>query len=108
MFLFTDNSDEYFQWYANRTDGHSFDANAPTVGIAFYKSYYPLNMEPVENLLKGLKQGVSMWSHAMVPLTSPIDGFLNHSADTKVDVVISFLYRGNHFDIDELNASYQW
>ena len=55
MFLFTDNSDEYFQWYANRTDGHSFDANAPTVGIAFYKSYYPLNMEPVDKLIEGFE-----------------------------------------------------
>ncbi|WP_300979900.1 cobaltochelatase subunit CobN [Methanomethylovorans sp.] len=104
MFLFTDNSDEYFQWYANRTDGHSFDANAPTVGIAFYKSYYPLNMEPVEKLIEGFEaRGINVVA-CYGSSTSPIDGFLNHSADTKVDVVISFLYRGNHFDIDELNV----
>ena len=104
MDLFTDDSDEYFQWYVNRTDGHSFDANAPTVGIAFYKSYYPLDMEPVNKLIEGFEaKGVNVVA-CYGSSTYPIDDFLDHSADTKVDVVISFLYRGNYFDIGKLNV----
>ena len=104
MDLFTNSSSAYFQWYANRTEGHSFDANAPTVGIAFYKSYYPLDMEPLDKLIKGFEaRGVNVVA-CYGSSTAPMDDFLNHSTDTKVDVVISFLYRGNYFDIDRLNV----
>lgn len=104
MDLFTNSSSAYFQWYANRTEGHSFDANAPTVGIAFYKSYYPLDMEPLDKLIEGFEaRGVNVVA-CYGSSTAPMDDFLNHSTDTKVDVVISFLYRGNYFDIDRLNV----
>ncbi len=104
MNLFTNSSSEYFQWYVNRTDGHRFDSAAPTVGIAFYKSYYPLDMEPVDTLIKGFEARGANVVACYGSSTDPMDDFLNHSADTKVDVVISFLYRGNYFDIDKLNV----
>lgn len=103
MDLFTNSSSAYFQWYANRTDGHSFDADAPTVGIAFYKSYYPLDMEPVDTLIEAFEARDVNVVACYGSSSNPMDDFLNHSAATKVDVVISFLYRGNYFDIGKLN-----
>ncbi len=104
MNLFTNSSSEYFQWYANRTDGHRFDSAAPTVGIAFYKSYYPLDMEPVNTLIEGFEARGANVVACYGSSTDPMDDFLNHSTDTKVDVVISFLYRSNYFDIEKLNV----
>ncbi len=102
--LLTNDAEEYFQWYSGRTDGHSFDPNAPTVGIAFYKSYYPLDMEPIDTLIKGFEdKGVNVVA-CYGSSTDPIDSFFNNSDETKVDVIVSFLYRGSYFDIEELNV----
>jgi len=35
-----DTMDEYLDWYAARTDGHAYDAQAPSVGISSYIVYY--------------------------------------------------------------------
>ncbi|MDY0386855.1 MAG: carboxypeptidase regulatory-like domain-containing protein [Methanolobus sp.] len=102
--FFTDNATEYFQWYANRADGHVFDEDAPTIGITFYKSYYPLNMNPLDALVQGFEEkGVNVVA-CYGTASDPIDIYLNHDENTKVDAVISFNYRGNYFDISELDV----
>ncbi|WP_406661023.1 cobaltochelatase subunit CobN [Methanolobus sp. ZRKC3] len=102
--FFTDNATEYFQWYSSRTNGHTFDENAPTVGISFYKSYYPLDMEPLDVLIQGFEErGVNVVA-CYGASTDHIDMYLNNSENTKVDAVISFNYRGNYFDVSGLGV----
>ncbi|MEZ5335467.1 MAG: cobaltochelatase subunit CobN [Methanolobus sp.] len=101
---FTGDADEYFSWYASRTDGHAFDASAPTVGITYYKSYYPDDMDPIDKLIENFESNgvnvVTCYGNA----NNYLDGYLNHSSETKVDVVVSFHYRGNYFDLEELDV----
>jgi len=102
--FFTNNATEYFQWYSSRTDGHKFDENAPTVGISFYKSYYPLDMQPIDVLIQGFEdRGVNVVT-CYGASSDPIDAYMNNSKSTKVDAVISFNYRGNYFDVSGLGV----
>ena len=102
--LFTGDAKEYFEWYANRTDGHAFDENAPTVGITFYKSYYPNDMGPVDKLIEGFEEkGVNVIA-CYGNADNYLDNYLNHSSQTKVEAVVSFHYRGNYFDIEKLGV----
>jgi cobaltochelatase CobN len=101
---FTADTQEYFDWYANRTDGHAFDENAPTVGITFYKSYYPDDMEPVDKLIEGFEaKGVNVIA-CYGNADHSLDEYLNYSSQTKVNVVVSYLFRGNYFDIEGLGV----
>ncbi|MDW7731774.1 MAG: cobaltochelatase subunit CobN [Methanolobus sp.] len=101
-YLVTD-VEEYFEWYTNRTDGHVFDENAPTIGITFYSSYLD-GMDPVNKLIEGFEnRGVNVIA-CYGDANNHVNGYLNYSAETKVDAVVSFLYRGNHFDIEELGV----
>jgi cobaltochelatase CobN len=102
-YLVTD-ADEYFSWYSNRTDGHAFDPDAPTVGITFYGSYYLDDMDPIDKLIEGFEEkGVNVIS-CYGDSSHPLDSYLNHSTETKVDAVVSFHYRGNYFDLEELGV----
>jgi len=102
--FFTADAGEYFAWYSNRTDGHSFDENAPTVGIAFYTSYYPNEMDPIDKLIAGFEsRGVNVIA-CYGDADNQLDDFLNYNNETKVDAVISFLYRGTYFDLEELGV----
>ncbi|WP_260398738.1 cobaltochelatase subunit CobN, partial [Methanococcus maripaludis] len=102
--FFTADAGEYFSWYSNRTDGHSFDENAPTVGIAFYTSYYPNEMDPIDKLIAGFEsRGVNVIA-CYGDADNQLDDFLNYNNETKVDAVISFLYRGTYFDLEELGV----
>ncbi|WP_321430821.1 cobaltochelatase subunit CobN [uncultured Methanolobus sp.] len=101
---FTNDADEYFNWYANRTDGHAFDENAATVGITFYKSYYPDDMDPIDKLIEGFESNCLNTVACYGGPSYYLEDYLNHSAETKVDVVVSFHYRGNYFDIEALDV----
>jgi cobaltochelatase CobN len=102
--FFTGDAGEYFVWYSNRTDGHSFDENAPTVGIAFYTSYYPNEMDPIDKLIAGFEsKGVNVIA-CYGDADNQLDGFFNYNNNTKVDAVISFLYRGTYFNMEELGV----
>uniref|UniRef100_A9A8A0 Cobaltochelatase n=1 Tax=Methanococcus maripaludis (strain C6 / ATCC BAA-1332) TaxID=444158 RepID=A9A8A0_METM6 len=102
--FFTGDAEEYFTWYSNRTDGHAFDENAPTVGITFYTSYYPDDMDPINKLIAGFEsRGINVIAcHG--DADNQLDDFLNYNNETKVDAVISFMYRGNYFDLAELGV----
>ena len=101
---FTNDADEYFSWYSNRTDGHAFDENAATVGITFYQSYYPDDMDPIDKLIEGFESNGLNTVACYGGPSYYLDDYLNHSAETKVDVVVSFHYRGNYFDIEALGV----
>ncbi|SFM94279.1 cobaltochelatase subunit CobN, partial [Methanolobus profundi] len=97
-------AEEYFSWYSNRTDGHAFDENMPTVGITFYSSYYLINIDPIDKLIESFEdKGVNVIA-CFGDTDVPIDQYLNHSEATKVDVVVSFHYRGSYFDLEELDV----
>ncbi|MBA2864377.1 cobaltochelatase CobN [Methanococcus maripaludis] len=102
--FFTGDAGEYFAWYSNRTEGHAFDENAPTVGITFYTSYYPNEMDPIDKLIAGFEsRGVNVIA-CYGDADNQLDDYLNYNNETKVDAVISFLYRGTYFDSDELGV----
>jgi cobaltochelatase CobN len=97
-------ADEYFDWYANRTDGHAFDENASTIGITFYSSYYPDDMDAIDKLIEGFEEnGVNVIA-CYGDTSNYLDPYLNHTDKTKVDTVVSFHYRGNYFNIEELGV----
>ncbi|MDG6243562.1 MAG: cobaltochelatase subunit CobN [Methanolobus sp.] len=101
---FTGDAQEYFEWYAAKTEGHVFDENAPTVGITFYKSYYPDDMDPIDKLIAGFEEkGVNVIA-CYGNADNYLDGYFNYSTHTKVDAVVSFHYRGNYFDIEGLGV----
>ncbi|WP_342304510.1 cobaltochelatase subunit CobN [Methanolobus sp. ZRKC5] len=97
-------ADEYFGWYANRTDGHAFDENAPTIGITFYGSYYLDDMEPIDKIIEGFESRGANVIACYGKSGYYLEPYLNHSSQTKVDAVVSFHYRGNYFDLDELGV----
>ncbi|TGC11369.1 cobaltochelatase subunit CobN [Methanolobus halotolerans] len=101
---FTNSADEYFEWYAGRTNGHAFDENAATVGITFYRSYYPDDMDPIDRLIEGFEEKgvnvVACYGNA----DNYMDSYLNHSNRTKVNTVVSLHYRGNYFQTEELGV----
>uniref|UniRef100_A6VJF0 Cobaltochelatase n=3 Tax=Methanococcus maripaludis TaxID=39152 RepID=A6VJF0_METM7 len=102
--FFTGDAGEYFAWYSNRTEGHAFDEDAPTVGIVFYTSYYPNEMDPIDKLIAGFElRGVNVIA-CYGDADNQLDYYLNYNNETKVDAVISFLYRGTYFDLEELGV----
>ena len=101
---FTGDAADYFDWYTTRTDGHAFDENAPTIGITFYSSYYPDDMDPIDKLIEGFEDKGSNVIACYGKSGYYVDSYLNHSSETKVDAVVSFHYRGNYFDLDELGV----
>jgi cobaltochelatase CobN len=101
---FTNDADEYFSWYTNQSEGHAFDITAPTVGITFYGSYYPDDMDPIDKLIEGFEDKGANVIACYGNSANNIDDYFNHSTETKVDTVVSFNYRGNYFDLEELGV----
>ncbi|WP_340820680.1 cobaltochelatase subunit CobN [Methanolobus sp. WCC4] len=95
---------EYFEWYANRTDGHAFDENAPTVAITFYRSYYLDDIDSIDKLIDSFEDKGTNVIACYGDKNTDIDSFLNYSEETKVDVVVSFNFLGNYFDMEELDV----
>ena len=101
---FESNATKYFEWYSSRTDGHKFDPDAATVGITFYNSYYPDDMDPIDKLINGFEdEGVNVIA-CYGDSSNYVDCYFNYSNETKVDAIDSFLYRGNYFDPQELGV----
>ncbi|MEA1866343.1 MAG: cobaltochelatase subunit CobN [Euryarchaeota archaeon] len=105
---FCEDLDEYLAWYGNRTDsGHIYGAKRPTVGIAFYASYYPFKIEPVDILVEEFE------SHDfnVIPFYSTTgkercDCYLKPDADREpiVDAIVSFTYFSLKFDPGEIGV----
>ncbi|AKB30996.1 CobN-like chelatase BtuS for metalloporphyrine salvage [Methanosarcina siciliae HI350] len=102
---FTANASEYFEWYGSRNESeHSFDKNAPTVGILFYLSYYPADMQPIDALIEEFEsRGVNVIA-CYGSSKESVDKFLNHNSSTKADLIVSTTYRSQYFDIEALGV----
>ncbi|UGV41342.1 cobaltochelatase subunit CobN [Methanococcoides orientis] len=102
---FTNNASEYFEWYSNRDPAeHSFDVDAPTIGMTFYASYYPDDMAAYDDIIEKLElRGMNVIA-CYSAKTEPSDPFFNYSPETKVDLILSSTYRSQYFDIDGLGV----
>ncbi|MCC4765552.1 cobaltochelatase subunit CobN [Methanosarcina sp. DH1] len=102
---FTSNASEYFEWYSNRNESeHSFNENAPTVGILFYLSYYPANMQPIDALIEEFESRNVNVIACYGSSKEYVDKFLNYSNSTKVDLIVSTTYRSQYFNVEELGV----
>ncbi len=101
---FAESYEEYLDWYANREDeGHRYNASAPTVGMAFYASYYPNRKEPFDTLIREFEsRGVNVITF-YGDSSNPCDPFIRNETETYMDALISFTYRGNYFDTEGLD-----
>ncbi|MCQ1536264.1 cobaltochelatase subunit CobN [Methanosarcina sp. KYL-1] len=101
---FAESYEEYLAWYANREDGgHRYNASAPTIGMAFYVSYYPNRIEPFDTLIREFEsRGVNVLTF-YGDSSNPCDPFIRNETETYVDALISFTYRGNYFDTEGLD-----
>ena len=102
--FFTGSAEEYFNWYASRTDGHAFDENAPTIGITFYKAYYPDRMGPIDKLIEGFEAKGANVIACYGDADNFLDKYLDHSNATKANAVVSFHYRSNYFNVESLGV----
>ncbi len=102
---FTSNATEYFDWYMSRNaTEHSFNENAPTVGILFYSSYYPDDMAVFDKLIENFESRGMNVIPCYGSSSEHMDPFLNHSPETRVDLILSTTYRSQYFDIEGLNV----
>ncbi|MCL2862731.1 MAG: cobaltochelatase subunit CobN [Methanimicrococcus sp.] len=83
--------DDYMAWYESEKDIESeyqyrYDPSKPTVGIFFYRSYFPDSLDPIDKLIAEYeKRGVNA-------LAITNDRYINNST---VDIVVNFQYLSN-------------
>ncbi|MGM0771615.1 MAG: cobaltochelatase subunit CobN [Halobacteriota archaeon] len=101
---FTNNISEYIEWYSNRNETeHSFDPNAPTVGLTFYSSYYPDDMATYDQIIEKLEnRGINVIA-CYGSSSEHVDPFFDNP-ETKVDLILSTTYRSQYFNITELDV----
>ncbi|MBP2029819.1 cobaltochelatase CobN, partial [Methanohalophilus levihalophilus] len=101
----TENLTTYLEWYQGRTNSsHAYDPALPTVGITFYKSYYPLNIEPVDALIREFEsRGVNVIA-TYGSDNQPCGDYFKNDNETLVDAIATTTYFGNKFDAEELNV----
>jgi cobaltochelatase CobN len=102
---FTSNASEYFEWYGSRNESeHSFNESAPTVGILFYLSYYPSDMQPIDALIEEFESRNVNVIACYGSSEEYVDKFLNYDNSTKVDLIVSTTYRSQYFNVEELGV----
>ena len=105
---FCEDIGEYLEWYGNRTDGgHLYDANRPTVGIAFYDSYYPFKIEPVDVLVEEFEsRDFNVLPFYSTSSKKKCDLYLKPDVNDEplVDAIISFTYFSLKFDPEEIGV----
>ncbi|MDD3042094.1 MAG: cobaltochelatase subunit CobN [Methanosarcinaceae archaeon] len=102
---FTSNATEYFEWYSGRNESkHSFDPDAPTVGILFYLSYYPHSMQPLDALIEEFESRNVNVITCYGSSSDYVDKYLKYNDSTKVDLIISSTYRSQYFNVSDLGG----
>ena len=113
--IFETDYDKYIEWYADNEeiwDGeetpYKYDPKNPTVGITFYKSYYPDKMEPTAKLIEELeKKGVNVlavYCEAPSYFDTNTDGGI-YFRKGEIDAILNYRYIGEHrFNQVELNV----
>ncbi|WP_316559778.1 cobaltochelatase subunit CobN [Methanimicrococcus stummii] len=100
--------EEYIDWYTDREDGtvwdgetsaYKYDPTNPTVGIAFFKAYYPSKMEPIDTLIEEMeKRGINVIaSYVEAPASFDTDGSgsVAYFRAGEMNAVMSFRYVGD-------------
>ncbi|MDD4749643.1 MAG: cobaltochelatase subunit CobN [Methanosarcinaceae archaeon] len=96
---FAESYEEYLEWYENRANSkHAYDAAAPTVGLAFYGSYYPNRVKPFDALIEEFESRGANVIAFYGDSSNPCDSFIRNETETYMDALISFTYRGNYFN----------
>jgi len=105
--LFIDEYDDYIQWYETNTntwDGlsnpYTYDPSNPTVGIAFYKNYYPDKLEPINKLIEEFeKRNINVIAayaeNSSYYDVNTSDGGVYFNPG-EIDAVLSYRYMGSH------------
>ena len=113
--VFETDYDKYIDWYSNNEElwasedtAYKYDPANPTVGITFYKSYYPDKMEPTAKLIEELeKKGVNVlavYCEAPAYFDTATDGGI-YFRKGEIDAVLNYRYIGEHrFDQVELDV----
>ena len=113
--IFETDYDEYIKWYSENEEiwggedsSYKYNPENPTVGITFYKSYYPDKMEPTAKLIEELeKKGVNVlavYCEAPAKFDTDTDGGI-YFRKGEIDAVLNYRYIGEHrFDQVELNV----
>ena len=87
-YCFETDYDDYISWYESEKESESgyeykYNPENPTVGVLFYKSYYPDRIDPVNKIIEGLeKENINV-------LAVTDAKFINSST---VDIVLNFQY----------------
>jgi Cobalamin biosynthesis protein CobN and related Mg-chelatases len=113
--VFETDYDKYIEWYSENEETwngeetpYKYDPKNPTVGITFYKSYYPDKMEPTAKLIEELeKKGVNVlavYCEAPAYFDTNTDGGI-YFKKGEIDAVLNYRYIGEHrFNQVELNV----
>ncbi|MCD4844966.1 MAG: cobaltochelatase subunit CobN [Methanosarcinales archaeon] len=104
--LFCEDLDDYLEWYGNRTDGgHVYNASMPTIGIAFYNSYYPFKIEPIDTLIEEFElQNINVLPFYSSSTKQKCDPYLKRDGEPVVDVIISFTYFNIKFTPEDIGV----
>ncbi|WP_338102381.1 cobaltochelatase subunit CobN [Methanolapillus millepedarum] len=104
--VFESNYTAYINWYKTNTvawDGAdnpvTYDPAKPTVGITFYKSYFPDKMEPIAKLIEELeKSGVNVIATYCEAPTyfDTADGGGAYFIPGEIDIILNYRYIGEH------------
>jgi cobaltochelatase CobN len=103
---FCEDLDGYLEWYGNRTDGgHEYNASMPTIGIAFYNSYYPFKIEPIDTLIEEFEsQNINVLPFYSSSKKQKCDLYLKPDDEPIVDVIISFTYFSLKFTAEDIGV----
>ncbi|WNY26596.1 cobaltochelatase subunit CobN [Methanolapillus ohkumae] len=113
--LFISNYDDYITWYQSKEkkwDGedmaYKYDSNKPTVGIVFYKAYYPDKIEPINKMIEEFEKAdvnvIATFSENGLMLDGNEMGG-KYFRKGELDAIMMFRYMGSaYFNATELNV----
>lgn len=113
--IFETEYDDYIEWYS--TNGqiwegeeapYQYDPENPTVGITFYKSYYPDKMEPTAKMIEELeKKGINVIAtYCEAPSYFDTEDYGGkYFIAGEIDAILNYRYIGEHrFNQTELDV----
>ncbi|WP_316558294.1 cobaltochelatase subunit CobN [Methanimicrococcus hongohii] len=112
--VFETEYDDYIEWYSNNEQiwegedaPYQYDPENPTVGITFYKSYYPDKMEPTAKMIEELeKKGINVIAtYCEAPSYFDTEDYGGkYFIAGEIDAILNYRYIGEHrFNQTELD-----
>ncbi|WP_318785443.1 cobaltochelatase subunit CobN [Methanimicrococcus hacksteinii] len=99
---------EFINWYSSEREitddsgnvigtGYMYNENNPTVGIAFYRSYYPSKMDPVDKLIREFEsRGVNVIAAYAESPSYYNDEESEFFKPGEINAVLNYRYIGEH------------